>query len=146
MGLDTKYDADTVITLIPPELSKVKVSPTPVIAEVIEDITVTYTVKDTVIGENIITVELPEDWENGYGSDFGMIGAGDRIDLDGDSTATPPVDPMMMVSSFPDPPGTATEATTSYVTVEYDAAGRNRDNTATVVISNNMVTVTVSAI
>jgi hypothetical protein len=65
---------------------------------------------------NTITVELPEDWENGYGSDFGMID--DGIDLDGDPIATTPVDAMMMVSSFPDPPGTATEATTSYVTVE----------------------------
>ena len=146
MGLETKYDADTVITLIPPELSKVAVSPPEVIAEVIEDeITVTYTVKDTVIGGNIITVELPEDWENGYGSDFGDIAADDSIDLDGDSTATLAVAAVKMVSSLPDSlPTGMTEDMLSYVKVEYDAAGRNRDNTATVGINGNEVKVMVS--
>ena len=113
----------------PPTLSEVSVDPTSVTAEALKDIEVTYAVQDTVKKGNTITTELPRGWDPGFGRDFGDILDEDEIDLDGDSTVNPPVDAVSEVRSLPEDGDTAT---TSYVTVEYDAAGagRNRMNTA----------------
>ena len=122
VGSEGMYDADTVIMVISPVLSTVSVVPTTVSAETIEDIKVTYLVKGTVFDENEISVKLPWDPADG---DFGDIS--DEIDLAGNPDAD--VDAVDTVSSLPED---SSAATTSHVTVEYDAAGSSRMNTATV--------------
>ena len=60
VGLDTKIKVNA------PDMNAVAVNLTKVKAETITDVKVTYSIKDTVVDENTITVELPERWMPAY--------------------------------------------------------------------------------
>ena len=79
--------------------------------------TVTYQVTDIKHGIcNTIEIELPRGWEHASGDDFGDI-----VEV---SIWTQKQKTETEVSSLPED---ADMAETSYVTVEYDAYGRDRD-------------------
>ncbi len=112
-------------------------------------VAVTYRVMDMIAGSNMITIELPDiydqtsipeqAWGPVYDHTFAP-GTIDMIDLGGDATATPAVAAKTMVSSKP---ADADAAKTSYVTVAYNASGSGRKNTAEVIVSGNEVMVNV---
>ena len=125
VGSEGNYDADAVITVRPPDLSTVMVRPPAVQASsIVTTVEVTYTVTDMIAGEdNEITVDLPANWEAAYANDGGDGKADfgrfdDSIDLDGDSTATPPEDEMTMVTSLPADTTPSMKSKASYVTVD----------------------------
>ena len=62
----TAYDGMAQIMVNPPPLNAVTVTRAEVKAETITDVKVTYSIKGTVLAENIITVGLPEGWGPAY--------------------------------------------------------------------------------
>ena len=149
----TAYEAtiDT-ITVNPPELSTVTVAPTRVQASsIVRDVKVTYVITDPIAVSNLITIELPDDWEAAYANDGDPAVNADfgssfdkPIDLDGDSTASPAVAAVRMVSTMPATLATGASASkTSYVEVHYTPRGTSM-NTAAVSISSNIVMISVT--
>ena len=138
------YETETMITVAPRDKSRVLVSTTPttVRAEaVLSTVSVAYTVRDMVSNSNLITVELPDiynqpsppaqAWEAAFNHTFAP-GSVDKISLTRDATATLPVVPVILVSSLPE---NAEEDENSYVTVVYRSTGSDRTNTAMVSIA-----------
>ena len=68
----TAYE-DTIdtITVNPPELSTVTVTPTSRVqaSSIVKDVKVTYVITDPIADTNTITIELPDDWEAAYAND-----------------------------------------------------------------------------
>ena len=131
----------------------VTVGPNEVTAqEVINSVTVTYTITGAAIdAENVITVGLPTNWAPAYANDgtadgtasFGSFtGTTGDIDLDGDSTATPPEKAIRGVSSLP---ARTSSRTASYVVVTYLTRVTGSAVEGDVSISGNTVTVTKDA-
>ena len=128
--------------------------------ETLRSVTVTYTLTGlaagaTELASNAVAIGLPVAvsgtngvWTAAYANDGvpgGTVGFGElpsttgTIDLDGDSTATPAVDPISMVSSRN---VNASARISSYVTVTYTTTDTSSDTTATAAISGTVVTVT----
>ncbi len=63
---DDEYNEQAMIKVNPPPLNTVAVTPATVKAETVTDVKVTYSIKDTVIEENTITVGLPAGWAPAY--------------------------------------------------------------------------------
>ena len=92
------YMSNAQITVSAPTASRVAVTPRTATAESVRDeVTVTYTVKDTVYDGNVITIKLPDihdqapspdqAWGPAFGHTFGSTS--DTIDLARDTTVTP---------------------------------------------------------